>query len=72
MEFRERSGYHFACIPAKGHRIWVMLDAKEEPLYKQMPTGPYELSPQQFQQILQAKNVTSTVVECLRSHVRER
>lgn len=72
LEFQERSGYHFACIPRKGGRIWVMLDAREEPLYKQMPTGPFELTQQQFEQILETKSVTPTVVECLRSHVLER
>jgi len=69
LEFKERSGYHFVCIPSKGRRIWVMLDAREEPFYKQMPTGPFELTQQQLERILESKSVTSTVVECLRSHV---
>ena|ERR1700730_118443 len=71
MEFRERSGYQFVCIPSQGHRIWVMLNPKEEPFYKQMPTGPFVLTPQQFERILETKAVTPTVVECLRSHVLE-
>lgn len=69
LEFHQRSGYHFACIPSKGRRIWVMLDPREEPLYKQIPTGPFELTQQQFERILETKTVTPTVVECLRSHV---
>jgi hypothetical protein len=71
LEFRERSGRHFACIPAKGRRIWVMLDPREEPFYKQMPTGQFELSQRQFQQILESRTATPTVVECLRSHVSQ-
>ena len=71
LEFEQRSGYHFACIPNKGRRTWVMLDARQEPLYKQMPTGPFELTRRQFEQILETRTVTPTVVECLRSHVSE-
>jgi hypothetical protein len=69
VEFRERSGYHFVCIPDKGRRVWVMLDPRQEPLYKQMPPGTFEITSQQFQRILESKAVTPTVAECLRSHV---
>jgi hypothetical protein len=71
MEFRERSGFHFVCISAKEHRSWVMLDAKEEPVYKQMPAGPFELTSQEFQRVLETKTVTPAVVKSLRSHILE-
>jgi hypothetical protein len=45
LEFSERAGYHILYAPAANQkRVWIMLDPKSPPFYKQLPHGKYSLS----------------------------
>jgi hypothetical protein len=72
LEFSERDGYHILCVPGvgSGKRVWIMLDPRNPPFYKQLPHGDYSLSREQYERITVARNATSTVEESLSSHVR--
>jgi hypothetical protein len=72
LEFTERDHYHMACTPdaAEGKRVWIMLDPRHPPFYKQMPYATYSLSRDQYEKIIATRHVTSTVEEALESHVR--
>ena len=62
--------YRLAGLPkANGSgAVWVLLNPKHEPLYKQLPQDPYRLSAAQ----LAALNVSDpSVLAELRTHVRE-
>ena|SRR3984893_2543320 len=67
----EEDGYHFAGVESEGRLVWVMLNPKISPFYKQTPKGNYKLSSQQFRQIKDTGAASATVVECLSSHVSE-
>ena len=72
LEFSERAGYHILCVPGAGNskRVWIMLDPRNPPFYKQLPHDSYSLSQEQYQQITDTRHTTSTVEESLSSHVR--
>lgn len=64
------SDYQMVGLPATSRSglVWVLLNPKNEPLYKQLPQGPYHLSASQ----LAALNVTEpAVLAGLRAHVRK-
>lgn len=69
MELVEENGYHLACFKSKGRRIWVMLDPKEPPYYKQLPKTSYKLTAEQFERIKGGGFTNITVLECLMSHL---
>ena len=71
IEFHKLDDYNLICVPGKGvsKRIWIMMDAKSPPFYKQIPDGNYSLSEAQLAEIRQSTNPISTVIEALRSHV---
>lgn len=71
IEFLKSYDYKLICIPSEksGKRIWIMMDAKSPPFYKQMPDGNYSLTKEELSEIENRTNPTSTVVEALRSHV---
>jgi hypothetical protein len=69
MEWVTENGYHLVCFESMGHRIWIMLDPREVPYYKQMPKGNYKLTSQQLDRIKESGFASSTVLECLTSHV---
>ena len=72
LEFSEHDGYHILCVPGSdsGKRVWIMLDPRSPPFYKQLPRDGYSLSRQQYERITAARHATSTVEEALSSHVR--
>ena len=72
LEFSEREGYHILCVPgiANSKRVWIMLDPRNPPFYKQLPRDSYSLSREQYGQITATRHATSTVEESLSSHVR--
>jgi hypothetical protein len=72
LEFSERDGYHILCVPAAGNskRVWIMLDPRNPPFYKQLPHDGYSLSRKQYERITASRHATSTVEESLLSHVR--
>jgi hypothetical protein len=64
------SGYRVVGLPKSNGPgvVWVILNPKNKPLYKQLPQDSYHLSASQ----LAALNVTEpTVLAELRAHVRE-
>jgi hypothetical protein len=71
IEFHKLDDYNLICVPGKGvsKRIWIMMDAKSPPFYKQIPDGNFSLSEAQLAEIRQRTNPISTVIEALRSHV---
>jgi hypothetical protein len=52
-------------------KIWIMLNAKNPPYYKQIPAGNYTLSKEEFKTIIASNIISSTVANCLESHVEE-
>jgi hypothetical protein len=72
LEFSEREDYHILCVPSAGNgkRVWIMLNPHNPPFYKQLPQDGYSLSQEQYEQITGTRHATSTVEECLSSHVR--
>ena len=72
LEFSQYQEYHIACIPGVGDakRIWIMLNPRNPPFYKQLPAGSYSLSRQEYDQIIATHHMTSTVEDVLESHVQ--
>jgi len=72
LEFSQYQEYHIACIPGLGDakRIWIMLNPRNPPFYKQLPGGSYSLSRLQYDQIIATHHMTSTVEDVLESHVQ--
>jgi len=70
VEFTETDGYHIVCVPRDGDqkRVWIMMDPKSPPFYKQLPSGNYWLSEDRIEIIRKKTNPISTVVEALESH----
>jgi hypothetical protein len=72
IEFSEADGYHVVCLPRDGDqkRVWIMMDSKSPPYYKQLPSGNYWLTEDQIKMIREKTNPTSTVIEALQSRKR--
>ena len=72
IEFEKMDGYSLVGIPVNSaKKVWIMLDAKNPPYYKQLPAGNYKLSKRDFKAILVSNTVSSTVANCLESHIEE-
>ncbi len=56
-------------VPDARKEIWIMLNPRNPPFYKQLPQGSYALSKEDLKTILASGVVTSTVENCLESHV---
>ena len=64
--------YHFLCVPSNGRKIWVMLDARYTPYYKQTPWDQnFTISRADFERIEQSKVATPVVLRCLASHMSD-
>jgi len=63
--------YSVVGIPVHDTRkeIWIMLNPRNPPYYKQIPQGSYTLSKEDLKTILASGVVISTVERCLESHV---
>lgn len=71
IEFTQYEDYRIISLPSvTGERLWIMLNPKNAPYYKQMGHGNYDLSEDQYWQIVRTWNPISTVDECLKSHMR--
>jgi len=71
IKFEEQDGYKIVYVPSpSGNGVWVMLNPKNPPYYKQMPQIEYSLTPQQYSEIKNAGHVSSTVDICLQSHTK--
>ena len=66
--------YSLVGIPVgdSGKEIWIMLDPRNPPFYKQIPQDTYRLSKEDLKMILASGVVTSTVENCLKSHIKDR
>ena len=64
--------YFVVGIPVHDTRreIWIMLNPRNPPYYKQIPKGDYTLSKEDLKTILASGAVISTVANCLESHVQ--
>jgi hypothetical protein len=73
IEYHKSDECNVVCLPSEGtgKRIWIMMDAKSPPFYKQIPDNNYSLIEGQFSEIQRRTNPTSTVLEAMRSHVRK-
>lgn len=71
IEIVKMDDYSLVGIPARDTRkeIWIMLNSRNSPFYKQLPQGSYALSKEDLEEILASGVVTSTVKSCLESHV---
>ena len=71
IEFTQDEDYRIISLPSvTGERLWIMLNPESPPYYKQMGRGNYDLSEEQYWQIVRTWHPISTVDECLESHVR--
>jgi len=63
--------YSLVGIPVHNARkeIWIMLNPRNPPYYKQLPKGSYTISNEELKKILASRVVSSTVENCLESHV---
>lgn len=70
-QFITVDGYSLVGVRGSNERknIWIMLNPKNPPYYKQLPEGDYTLSERDLEEILASGGVTSTVEGCLKSHV---
>ena len=68
----ESDGYRLVCFPSNGQRIWVMLNPKTEPYYKQMPKGNYSITKADFESVAKSSYASLTVLACLESHRSEK
>lgn len=73
IEVVNMGGYSLAGIPVHDARkeIWIMLNPRNPPYYKQLPKGSYTLSSEDLKKILASGVVVSTVLNCLESHVQD-
>ena len=71
IEIEKIDGYSFVGIPVRDARkqVWIMLNPRNPPLYKQGPSGNYTLSKEEFKTILASNVVSSSVANCLESHL---
>jgi hypothetical protein len=65
--------YSIVMLPNSGDNgaIFIMLNPKSAPFYKQMPNQQFSLTESQFNVIIRDKSVISTVEEALRSHLKD-
>ena len=72
FEIIEKSGYSIAVVPNETGigAIFIMLNPKSAPFYKQMPNKLFVLTEGQFNMILKNDKLISTVEEALRSHLK--
>jgi hypothetical protein len=71
IELEKIDEYSVVGIPIHDDRkeIWIMLNPRNPPYYKQIPKGNYTLSKEDLKTILASGVVISTVENCLESHV---
>ena len=71
IEIVKLDDYSVVGIPVHDSRkeVWIMLNPRNPPYYKQSPTGDYKLSKDDLKMISASGVVISTVENCLESHV---
>ncbi len=73
IEIAQSDEYSLVGIPVNDARkkIWIMLNPRNPPYYKQIPKGSYALSREDLKRVLASGGVISTVANCLESHVED-
>jgi transcription elongation factor len=73
IEVVKMDDYSLVGIPVHDTRkeIWIMLNSRNSPYYKQLPQGSYALSKEDLKKILASGVVASTVENCLESHLED-
>ena len=71
ITFYSKGEFHAVGIRSEqsGANVWVLLNPKTTPLYKQMPQGQFSITETELQKIADSGNVNETVMACLESHV---
>jgi hypothetical protein len=73
IELSQHEAYRIISLRSTtGERLWIMLNPKSAPYYKQIPQGEYAISEDEYWQIVLDWHPISTVDECLSSHVRRK
>lgn len=71
LVFESVGEYKLAGISTESVRVWVLLNPRHAPFYKQIPNkAHYTITENQLAKI-ETQGATETVVECLKSHVFE-
>ena len=73
IEIVKMDNYSLVGIPVNDARkeIWVMLNSRNPPYYKQLPQGNFSLSKEDLKIITASGVVSSTVENSLESHVED-
>lgn len=73
FSFIENDGYAIAQIPYSSGKgaIYIMLNPKAPPFYKQMPSIQFDLTKEQFNAIRVHSQTITTVEMAVKSHVNE-
>jgi hypothetical protein len=68
--FHSEGEYHAVGIRSQqsGTNVWILLNPKTTPLYKQLPQGQFSITEVELQKIAGSGNVNETVLACLASH----
>jgi hypothetical protein len=71
VEIVKLDEYSIVRIPVSDARrgVWIMLNPRSAPYYKQSPAGDYKLSKEDLERIVASGVVITTVENCLESHV---
>lgn len=71
FQIKNVNEYSIAVIPKSSgqNAVFIMLNPKHPPFYKQIPNVSFRLTIDQYNEIKERSLVTSTVEEALRSHV---
>jgi len=71
MVFHSEGKYHAVGIRSEysGTNIWILLNPKASPFYKQIPQGQFSITDLEFQAIVASGKASETVLECLQSHI---
>lgn len=73
FEFQEYEEYAFVQIPNESGKgaIYIMLNPKSSPFYKQMPSKQFDLTAAEFKAIQAYPKTIATVEQAIESHVVE-
>lgn len=70
LEFVDFEDYHFLHLRSGDETVWIMLNPRHTPFYKQAPWNrTFVLTQQQFEEIDKKGTATLTTIQCLASHI---
>jgi hypothetical protein len=73
IEFKEKNGYFIAGFKADNanKNVWVLLNPKYPPYYKQMPQDRFSLTSSELNEIRQKSIASITVIAVLETRIRQ-